>query len=358
MLDIRGKILWWAARRLIERDQPFVIAIGGGIAKTSTKVSLGTVLTKAFPGQVRVGFGNLNTYLGVPLAVLDFHLDFHQQKLSVFHWLWVLKLAIWKSLFGKLPKYLVLEYGTDRPGDIASLVKRLAPDMALLTIVAPAHVANYGSLEAVAEDESALVAGSKMGAPIIINAADPFLALHRKNAGLRPVIEVKTKLETIAGEFARAAAAQLGVAKDVINEALATVQNPAGRFQFRQVGGYKLVDDSYNANPASMEAALHVLEKLPAPRVAVLGTMLEQGEDEVAMHKEVGEMAHRAADTVIGVGQLTENYQPTVHYQTSEEAARAIFSHLPETASILVKGSRGVHMEKIVKQIVGNDGNN
>lgn len=358
MNGIRAKILWWAAQYRVALDKPYIIAIGGGIAKTSTKMALGAVLSNAFPGQVRVGFGNLNTYLGVPLAVLDFRIDFHRQKLSVFHWLLILKLAIWRAFFGRLPKYLVLEYGTDQLGDIAALVEKLAPDMVLLTIVAPAHLANYRSLDEVAKDESALIAGSKLAAPIIINRKDSYVALHRKNAGGRNIIEVETAPETIASEFSRAAAAQLGISGEVITEALATVQNPAGRFQMQQIGGYKLLDDSYNANPASMAAALRVLEKMPEPRVAVLGTMLEQGEQAPIAHQEIGRLAHQVAGSVIGVGEMAEHYRPSVHFPTSDQAAAGIFAYLPQTASILVKGSRGVRMEKIIQEIIKNHGNN
>ncbi|MEX1052168.1 MAG: cyanophycin synthetase [Patescibacteria group bacterium] len=358
MNGIREKILWWAALRRIRLDKPYIIAIGGGIAKTSTKVTFGTILAKALPGQSRVGFGNLNTYLGVPLAVLDFHLDFHRQTLSAFQWIWLLKRSIWRAFFDRLPKYLVLEYGTDQPGDIAALVKKLPPDMVLLTVVAPAHIANYPSLEAVAEDESTLIVGSQPTALVIVNKHDPFLALHIKNAGSRTVVQVDTQPETIATEFARSAAAQLGIASDLIEAALSVVQNPTGRFQIKQIGNFRLIDDSYNANPASMAAALRVLEKMPPPRVAVLGTMLEQGEQAAAAHRQTGEQAHAVAQIIIGVGEWAQLYRPNNHFSTSEEAAEQIFSYLPQAASILVKGSRGVHMEKIVDKLLTSNGNN
>src|SRR3989344_348453 len=82
-MDLRSSILWWAVKRRVAIDQPFIIAITGSIAKTSTKVAIGAVLRRAFPGQVRVGFGNLNSFLGVPLAILDFKIDFYQQKIPI-----------------------------------------------------------------------------------------------------------------------------------------------------------------------------------------------------------------------------------------------------------------------------------
>ncbi|MEX0594693.1 MAG: cyanophycin synthetase, partial [Patescibacteria group bacterium] len=117
---------------------------------------------------------------------------------------------------------------------------------------------------------------------------------------------------------------------------------------------YHLIDDSYNANPASMEAALNVLAKSPGRKIAVLGTMLELGEDAEKLHKRVGEKAGKVADVVIGVGDMAQNYHPTKIFPNSELAAQGIFTYIREGDSILVKGSRGVRMEKIVEGIVNH----
>src|SRR5688572_10960785 len=115
MIDPRPSILWFAAQRRLRLDRPFVLAVGGGIGKTSTKVAIGTLFNLKYPGQVRVGYGNLNTYLGVPLAVLGFEVDFYKQKIGVWAWLKILGAALWRSWFSKLPPYLILEFGTDQP---------------------------------------------------------------------------------------------------------------------------------------------------------------------------------------------------------------------------------------------------
>ena len=117
-----------------------------------------------------------------------------------------------------------------------------------------------------------------------------------------------------------------------------------------------MIDDSYNANPASMEAAFNVLAKSPGRKVAILGTMLELGNDTVKLHKLVGENAKKVADVVIGVGNYTEEYNPLKHFKNSEEAAEGIFPYIKEADSILVKGSRGIQMEKIVKIIKEKNG--
>lgn len=350
------KILWSAAKRLVRRDQPTIIAIGGGIAKTSTKIALGQILTAAWPGRVMVGYGNLNTYLGVPLAILRFRLDFHKKSLSNFGWFVTVVIAWIKQWFVRLPQYLVLEYGTDQPGDIVALVRELPPHLAVLTVVAPAHVEKYGTLDKVAEDESALIKGTKSGGTVFVNTADPFLALHKQNAEGKKLIEVETKPELIAVSFARRVAQEMGVDSEIIETALAKPIKAEQRFAIQRLKKYYLIDDSYNANPASMEAAFNVLAKAPGKKVAILGTMRELGNETVELHQQVGKRAHEVADVVIGVGELTEHYRPKAIFADSDEAARAIFPYLTEGVSILVKGSRGVHMEKIVEQII-NHGN-
>ncbi len=346
------KILWSSANRLVRRDQPTIIAIGGGIAKTSTKIALGQILTAAWPDRVMVGYGNLNTYLGVPLAILGFRLDFHKKPLTNFGWLTTVLIAWLKHWFLRLPPYLVLEYGTDQPGDIVALVRQLPPHWSVLTIVAPAHVEKYGNLDKVAEDESALLKGTRSGGVVFVNTADPYLQLHRENAVGKKLIEVETKPELIAVSFARRVAQELGIDNEIIETALAKPIIAEQRFAIQKLRKYYVIDDSYNANPASMGAAFNVLAKAPGRKVAILGTMRELGDNAAQLHREVGKRAHEVADVVIGVGELSEHYSPIKVFADSDEAAAGIFPYLTEGVSILVKGSRGVHMEKIVEQII------
>lgn len=347
---LRAMILWWAALRLVRRDQPKVIAIGGGIAKTSTKNTVGAVISKKFNGDVLVGYGNLNTYLGVPLSILGIDVDFHHEggKLS---WLFILPRAIWRSLTGRLPQYLVLEYGTDRPGDIVSLVGKLKPNIAILTTVAPAHVENYGSLEKVAEDEGALLAAVEPSGVVFLNKKDPYYQHHLNRIVTKNIISVDLPNEDLAEGYARSVAKHFGLTASETDAALSNVKWPKHRFSQEQIGEFLVLDDSYNANPASMEAALRKLEKLPGRKVAILGTMRELGNTEKVFHRHVGNFAHEIADYVIGVGELADEYKPDIHFPTSDAASSAIFSYLRKGDSILVKGSRSVQMEKIVNKL-------
>ncbi|MCR4307462.1 MAG: Mur ligase family protein [Candidatus Berkelbacteria bacterium] len=349
MQDIREKILWWAVRRRVEIDRPYIIAVTGSIAKTSTKAAIGAVLRRAFPGQVRVGFGNLNSFLGVPLAILNFKVDFYRQKIGAIQWLWILKLAIWRGSFSKLPKYLVLEYGADYPGDIEQLAAQLPIDGAIITLVGPAHLANYPSLEALVAEKAKILDAVKPGGWALVNKNDPYLrTLTLKDC---PSEMIDTATEDIAVNFARAVGQKLKIGNELIEEALSVMPRPAGRLQLKDLGAIKLLDDSYNANPLSMPVALKLLSKLPGRKVAILGDMLELGSSEVKYHQEIGQLAKQSADLVIGVGELAKEYGGAKYYPNAGVAAREISELLGQGDSILVKGSHGVHMEVIVKAI-------
>ncbi|MEK7170785.1 MAG: cyanophycin synthetase [Patescibacteria group bacterium] len=350
-MNLRSSILWWAVKRRVEKDKPFIIAITGSIAKTSTKVAVGAVLRRAYPNQVRVGYGNLNSFLGVPLAILDFHVDFYKQKITL-QWIWILKLSIWRGLFGRLPKYLVLEYGADHPGDIEQLAQMLPLDGAIITLIGPAHLANYSSIDALATEKARIFSAVKPGGWGLVNKSDPYINnLTPKDC---PSEMVDTATEDIAINFARAVGQKLKIGTELIEEALSIMPRPEGRLQLKDLGDVKLLDDSYNANPLSMKAALSVLSKLPGRKVAILGDMLELGPDEKTFHQEIGRLAIESADLIIGIGPAAKNYDPAEWYPSSELAAKKILPLLGQGDSILVKGSHGVHMEVIVKAIEKN----
>ena len=219
--------MWWAVSRRVEIDKPFIIAITGSIAKTSTKVAIGQVINAAFPGQARVGYGNLNSFLGVPLAILGFKLDFYRQKIGFWRWIWILKLAVWRGLFCRLPKYLVLEYGADHPGDIEKLAQKLALDAAIITLIGPAHLANYPSIEALIEEKKKIFDAVKKGGWGLVNANDPYASqLQVEDC---PIGAVVTETEDIAPNFARAVGKKLKIAPDIIEDALSAMPHPEGR---------------------------------------------------------------------------------------------------------------------------------
>lgn len=349
MKNFRDKILWISAHRLLKKYKPVVIAVGGAIAKTSTKEAIGSVLKAAFPGQVAVGYGNLNTYIGVPLSILGFKIDFHKQKFSVLTWIVTLLSAVLRSFAHKLPRYLVLEYGTDKPGDIPALVAQLRPDIAILTIAGSAHLANYSSEKAIADEEGSLVEAVASDGYVLLNKQDPYLELHRSRVSAEMEL-IDAPLEHMAVEFAAAVGRKLGVDSGVIKEALTNRELPARRFNRYKLRGVEILDDCYNANPVSMRAALNLLKGMAGSKTAVLGSMLELGDTEVKLHEEIGEVARGVADKIIGVGELAKHYQPDKWYPNSDEAAQDIEEFFPKSGSLLIKGSRGIRLEKITEK--------
>jgi len=201
MNDIRARTLWWAVQRRVRIDQPHIIAITGSIAKTSTKVAIGAVLKRAYPGQVRVGYGNLNSFLGVPFSILGFKMDFYTRRIT-WQWLSYLKLAVWEGFFGHLPKYLLLEYGAAKPGDIGELAKMLPLDGAIITISSPAHLEFYDSVEEIAAEKAKILSAVKDSGWALVNKNDPFFDIYSKYK--QDLEQVSTDTIDISLNFARA----------------------------------------------------------------------------------------------------------------------------------------------------------
>lgn len=349
MADPRGSVLWFAANRRLVSDRPYIIAITGSVAKTSTKEAVGAVLKKAFgPKAVRVGFGNLNTYLGLPLAILGYQLNFHNQKIRS-KWPILLLSALFRGYFTKLPKYLVLELGADQPGDITKLTEHIKPDIGILTIVGEAHLVNYGSVEELANEKGKLLEAIKATGLAIVNSNDPFIAKHKEKLKVSfreincPTSEIAVTVAGQVGEF-------LDIGSEIVSEALKTDWQPTGRMNTHD-GKYKIIDDTYNASPLSMKSALEMLKQREGRKVAILGDMLELGKDEAEFHREVGKNAHKIADLVVGVGELSHNYYPDKWFKDSAEASSEVLALLEEGDNILIKGSRGVQMEKVTKAL-------
>lgn len=350
MKDIRAQILWWAAKQRLERDRPLIIAVTGSIAKTSTKEAIGAVLQPAYPNQVRVGYGNLNTYLGLPLAILGFQLDFHRRNLGL-GWMIVLLQAFSRAWFNRIPKYLILELAADRPGEIRPMVDNLPPiSIAVITLVGPAHLMNYQSVEAIAAEKASLLSGLKPDGLALLNENDPYLKVYRRKF-TGPIKLFSCPIGEIAETVARLIGERLGISDTLISQSLQVRSHPSGRLNRQRVGEGELIDDSYNANPLSMVAALELLSKLPNRRVTILGEMRELGQQEREFHRQVGSLARRQADFLIGIGELAKEYQPNQWFADSATAAEEILAYLKPDDSILVKGSRAMKMEQIVRAI-------
>ncbi len=330
-----------------------VIAITGSTGKTSTKDILAAILR----GHLRTAAtpANLNTEIGLPLAILAAPGD---------------------------TQCLVLEMAMRAPGQIAQLTAIAEPDVGVIVNVGPAHLELLGSLEAIAAAKAELIAGLGPGATAVVPAGEPLLREHvrddlrtitfgedadvslagrRAEGGVRILHDSEEiELQPSFGQAhnlrnllaAVAAARALGVTPAGPLE----VQFSAGRGeQLSLAGDVILIDDCYNANPMSTRAAIdHLSETAPGRTVAVIGDMLELGPTAAELHRRLGEhAADRGVEVLVTVGPLAAEMAATFHGEThavpdAPAAAELVPSLLREGDTVLVKGSRGVGLERVV----------
>jgi UDP-N-acetylmuramoyl-tripeptide--D-alanyl-D-alanine ligase len=334
-----------------------VIGITGSTGKTSVK----DVCRAILPARVHASPENYNTEIGLPLAVLG---------------------------APEQTEVLVLEMGMRGPGQIAELCAIAEPDVGVITNVGPVHVERLGSVEAIAATKAEIIDGLREGGTAVVpaeaGALEPHLdrAPHLLRFGAGGDVEPKGVLAemgetdalvlTPGGEqvfkfpFSEAhnlentlAAIAAGVALDLSLEEMAA-RAPGivfSRLRGELVelpGNAILINDSYNANPISMRAALDHLASLEATgrRLAVLGEMRELGAEAASYHREIGEYAReRGVEFVIGVGELGAEYGPDQHVADAEAAANALADVLGPGDAILVKGSRAVGLELVAEKL-------
>ncbi len=342
-----------AWRRSLGAAGTKVVAITGSTGKTSTKDILAALL--GADGPVAASRANLNTEIGMPLAILE-----APPGCGV----------------------LVLELAMRGAGQIAELTAIAQPDVGVIVNVGPAHLAQLGSLEAIAAAKAELIAGLAPSATIVLPAGEPLLAPHLR-ADLRTITfgeggEVQLRERRADGRvlichgdqeielwpsFAQAHNLQNLLA--AVAAARALGRTPGGRLQVRfsamrgeriaLPGNVLLIDDCYNANPMSMRAAIDDLAaEAPGRRVAVLGDMLELGPDAPRMHRELG--AHAAGAGVallLAVGPLAAEIAAGFDGESrcvadAPAAAELLGELLRNGDTVLVKGSRGVGLERVV----------
>jgi len=334
-----------------------VIGITGSTGKTSVK----DVCRAILPAAVHASPENFNTEIGLPLAVLG---------------------------AGEETEVLVLEMAMRGAGQIAELSEIAEPDVAVITNVGPVHVELLGTIEAIAAAKAEIIDGLVEGGTAVVPADPGPLQPHLDRAPMllrfgrggdvqaRDVVaeagETNAVVVTPAGEHAfklpfveaynldnALAAIAAGVALRLPLDGMA--QRAPGivfsrlRGEIVELPGDAiLINDSYNANPISMRAALDHLASLPAGgrRVAVLGEMRELGPEAAAYHREIGEHARRrGVELLIGVGELGREYNPDAEVPDAEAAAAALAERLQPRDAILVKGSRAVGLELVAERL-------
>jgi UDP-N-acetylmuramoyl-tripeptide--D-alanyl-D-alanine ligase len=347
-----------------------VIGVAGSNGKTTVKEMIAAILSQR--GQCLATRGNLNNHLGVPLTLL---------RLSAAH------------------TSAVIELGANRAGEVGQLSALARPGIGLITNAGAEHLEGFGSLEGAARAEGELVASLPAHGTAVINADDPFAPLWRESTaaqvcsfGLEPAADftaealhlrvdergfaTRFRLRTPRGSLevalelagrhnvlnalgAAAAASAAGASLEHIAAGLASMRAVSGRLQFRRAhAGAWLIDDSYNANPSSVQAALEVLAALPGRRWLVLGDMAELGEQAAASHREIGELARAlGVERLYAFGALAalaaERFGSGAEcHRDAGELARTLERALTEDVRLLVKGSRVNRLERIVAALV------
>jgi UDP-N-acetylmuramoyl-tripeptide--D-alanyl-D-alanine ligase len=351
----------------LEFDGP-VIAVTGSNGKTTTKEMIASVLRAHYGADaVLATTGNLNNHIGVPLTLLT-------RKLS--------------------HEVAVIEMGMNHFGEIALLTQLSEPTMAVITNAAPAHLDGVGSLAGVAEAKGEIFAGLRAGGVAVLNADDYFLpywqVLNRERTvttfGLAANANVNGKSGTLPGQMllnssdnscalgiqlpvegkhnvcnalaAAAVARTLGIPDATIKLGIEATVNVSGRLTSRPfINGTTLIDDSYNANPASMRAAAAVLVAHAKPRYLVLGDMGELGSCAEQLHESLAtELSKLPLDGVFTLGSKMKRVAHLfgTHGQAFDDVdplAESLYPQLTAGATLLVKGSRSMATERVIKKL-------
>ena len=348
-----------------------VIGVTGSVGKTTTKETIAGLLSRKY--KVLKTQGNFNNEIGLPLTVFNLE-ESHE--------------------------ILILEMGMNHFGEIENLSKIARPDIAVITNIGVSHIENLGSREGILKAKSEIFKYMKKGSRAFLCGDDDMLETVRndkveisfygskpdcycrctdiENLGLRGS-DVKIHVAGMvldahipnAGEHmvynalaAAAVGAYLGLSGDEIIDGLKIYERQKNRQNVIYLEDIDLLDDCYNASPTSVMAAIDVLCYAPGRMVAILGDMLELGEKAAQLHETIGKYAaDKKVDLLIAVGPLSKNtYEAAAQcggrlwYETQEEMLAELKNNLKVGDAVLVKASRGMHLEQTVDFIVKNYG--
>ncbi len=342
-----------------------VVAITGSNGKTTVRAMTDAILSRA--GRTLSTRGNLNNDIGLPLTLARLSAD---------------------------DRFAVIEMGANHPGEIDYLARIARPTIAVVTNAGPAHLEGFGDLEGVARAKGEVFARLAAGDTAVINADDRFAPLWRELAGAARIIDFgleqpaavqadwqgdvsgsRVLLKTPRGEIeiqlpvpgrhnvmnslaATAAALAAGADLETLRRGLESLTPVTGRFNVHHLpDGVTLIDDTYNANPESLQVALDVLATAQGETWLVLGDMGELGSEAAALHREAGRRARRAGiDRLFGLGELAQGAVDAfgdrgAAFDTLETLLAALEGMRHPDLNILVKGSRRMRMERVVEAL-------
>ena len=350
-----------------------LIAITGSNGKTTVKEMVTSILSTV--SSVHATPGNFNNDIGVP-----------------------------KTLFGlnKNHNYAVIEMGANNLGEIEWLSKISSPNIAVITQCAPAHLEGFKNIESVAKAKGEIYSGLQSSGTAIINADDEYadfwknicneinkvtFGIKSKNADVRAE-KIKSSIDDLSTEFtlisdkdsieiclpifgehnvmnalaAAACCASLDISMQAIKNGLENMKTIKGRLEIKiGKGQVRIIDDTYNANPVSLNAAVKALCSFDGAHYIVLGDMGELGGKAKKFHKEVGTLAKKQkVDGLFTIGDLSINAsndfgEGAFHFKNYDDLGKSLIKILDKNSTVLVKGSRSMGMERIVNFLMEND---
>ncbi len=390
------KIIWSRAKEYVQRYKPDLIGVTGSFGKTFTKEAVALALSDE--RDVREARNSYNTPVGVALAILG--LEAASTRMG---WVRLLISSKKREIGEREPNTIVLELGADRPGDIEWLVQQVPFKIGVVTNIGSTHLRFFVNKDMVAHEKMSLPISLIEGGTAILNADDP-LVLEMKDhirvpailygkssqADVQLVRAVSTGNQGMAGEIringrayeinlpkliaqhqvysVLAAVAVVKALKGDIKKAINNLRHlapPPGRLRLLAgVNNSTIIDDSYNAAPEAVVAALETLKKISGKRkIAILGDMFDLGPETLHWHKQIGQQISQFADIFVAVGENMEEAQAEVlksssidthHFDTSADAGKWIGSYVQGGDVVLVKGSRAMAMEKAVARLLAN----
>ncbi|MBX4199941.1 UDP-N-acetylmuramoyl-tripeptide--D-alanyl-D-alanine ligase [Candidatus Parcubacteria bacterium] len=401
-------ILSALSRGVLRRYQPKIVAVTGTVGKTSTKDAIYFALTPFV--SVRKSPKSFNSELGVPLTILGQR----NPANNPLGWIKAILDGIGLLLLpNHYPEWLVLEVGTDRPGDITALTRWLKPDMVVVTKLSkvPVHVEAFANPEDLFREKGRLVQALKPGGTLILNSDDEDV-LRYKNLSDENIIlfgngngsdisatgyeilydenKMPTGINfavTFAGEedkplpaailgtvgqhnmyqvlAALAVVRAMGEDVDYAASALRRLEPARGRMRIIEgIKSVTILDDTYNSSPVALEEALKTLKSIKATRkIAVLGDMLELGRFSLEEHKKAGERVKKSAGVLLTVGVRSRamvegalsagmDEGKIFQFDDSREAGKFLEQIMKRGDLVLVKGSQGMRMERVVEEVM------
>ena len=322
---------------------PTTVAVTGTNGKTTVKNLIVAILMNG--NTVTSTVKNYNSLIGLPLTIFELNGSEH---------------------------YLIVEMGTNAPGEIARLCEMARPQIGVITTVGPGHLQGLGSLDGVRKEKSALIGALPAdGFAVVGDAAGDISGPNVTRFSLEQCTDVEvtetgssftylgkrfsTPLLGVGNVYNCCAAlcltTLLGCDYDTQRDALARAQPEPGRLEPLYAGRLLIINDSYNANPASMKAAFTLMAEFKRRSIYVLGDMLELGTDSTRLHQEIGAYAQDKCDLLLTCGEQARWYGGK-HFSNKSALIRHLLSILSDTDAVLIKASRGLHFETVVDELL------